>query len=192
MCPLATLGAALATLLTVVAPRGPPFARVAFTGVVACGPGVATWGTVSPLASIRQVPPPSPPFPPPSPAVRPCHVHGRKWWLSRRRGRRSRLAAIRQVKLAVRHHNLHAFPCRLLVTRPVAIIRFSKGRLTCYAFAFQSDLQGRSQCCSYCSSEALGPCMVSDARLMARRTCTVVQDSQDGARWFQIAHACTD
>ncbi len=26
-------------------PRVPPFARIAFTGVVACGPGVATWAT---------------------------------------------------------------------------------------------------------------------------------------------------
>jgi hypothetical protein len=27
------------------APRGPLFARVTFTGVEACGPGVATWAT---------------------------------------------------------------------------------------------------------------------------------------------------
>ena len=77
-------------------PRVPPFARAAFTGVVACGPGVATWA--QPLAAIRQVLP----VPPPWPAVRPCRVHGRKSRLwpngpASRRGRRSRLAAIRQV-----------------------------------------------------------------------------------------------
>ena len=80
-----------------------------------------------------------------------CRVRGRTSRLSggpaSRCGRRGRLTAIRE---AVPRHNLHMFPCRLLIARAVAIIRISNGRLTWYAFALQSDLQGRSQCCSCC------------------------------------------
>ena len=62
----------LAAIRQVPPPSCPPFARAAFTGVVACGPGVATSAAWPRSGRCRHAAPARP-------DVRPCRVHGRKW-----------------------------------------------------------------------------------------------------------------